>query len=119
MNQETLDKIILDDIHAAVDLVRRVGEREAIVWLTGNAYMPPLRDWGNAEVVWQSDDTGELWEEYTERWAAGVEAHNIYMGCPEWDNSLYAVDLTRWEHVDGSEDSETLSEEWTRRGVEA
>lgn len=119
MDQKTLDQIILDDIHAAVDLVRGAGKYDPIVWLTGNSYMPPLRGWGRAEEVWQADDSGELWEEYAERWEEGVENNNIYVGCPDWDNALYGVDLTYWEYVDGSEDAETLGEEWARRGVGA
>lgn len=117
MTEQELDAIILKDIHAAVDLVRGNQSDDPIVWLTGNNYMPPLRAWGSAETVWQSDDF-DAWEEYAERWERGLENHNIYVGCPEWDNALYAVDLSRWEYSD-NEEGEDLQSEWVRRSVDA
>ena len=36
------------------------------------------------------------------------------MECPEYDNALYVVDLTRWQHreEDEIEDTDSLNGEW-------
>lgn len=113
MDDATLDKIILDDVHAAVDMVR--GEIGPIVWLTGNAFMPPLRAWGRAEEVWKLDDDGDAFIYYAEEFERMLENHNIYVTCPEYDNALYAVDMARWAWA-GEDDAEELRDEWVRRG---
>lgn len=117
MTDQELDAIILADVHAAVDYVRDAGEHDPIVWLTGNSYMPSLRAWGNAETVWQLDDDGEAWIHYAETFEAMLENHNIYVDCPEWDNALYAVDLTRWEYRESEEEGLDLQDDWVRKVI--
>lgn len=73
-----------------------------VVWITGNAYVPPLRDITAAEYVWQADNNrdGELWAWFAEMVDDRLQAASVLMECPDYDNALYAVDLQRWEYRD-------------------
>jgi hypothetical protein len=116
---------VMSDLYAAVEqlaslLVRDViaiaarTSDEPIAWLTGNAYMPPLRDIGEAETVYQNDPDGTVWEAFMESLDRHLGEANVLMECPEYDNALYVVDLTRWQHreEDEIEDTESLNGEW-------
>jgi len=115
----------MNDLHAATEqlaslLVRDViaiiarTSDEPVAWLTGNHYMPPLRDIGEAETVYQSDMDGTVWEGFMEALDRKLSEANVLMECPEYDNALYVVDLTRWQHreEDEIEDTDSLNGEW-------
>lgn len=121
MTEDELNQIIAEDVASAIELVR--SEPGPIVWLTGNNFMPPLRAWGQAEKVWQADENDEMfggtfytdrwsiWEQYSDEFEQRLMSADIYLDQPDYDNALYAVDLTRWAYV-GDSDMETLEDEW-------
>lgn len=102
--------------HVADDIIAAARESaEPVVFVTGNAYMPPHRSFPEAEALWQSDDTGAAFELFIEALEARLELANVYLGCPDYDNALYAVDLARWQHIDDDPelaDAEDLNDEW-------
>lgn len=86
-----------------------------VVFVTGNSYMPPGRWFTEAEQVWNCrvNDDGEAYEALWEEIGRILTDAKVYLGCPEYDNSLYAVDMSRWEHnEDAADDSDTLDGEW-------
>lgn len=87
---------------------------DPIAWVTGNAYMPPLRSFAAAEEVWQAS-SGELmddpWDALTCELERLLDEANVSMNCPEYDNALYVVDLARFEYAE-SDGSETLQDDW-------
>lgn len=115
MNSTEVIALAEADAANAIEIAR--SSTEPVEFITGNSHMPPLRAFGNAERVWASDsnDGGDLFTLYDEVFEKALEAANVYLGCPDYDNSLYVVDMNRWEHADNADDSETLSGEWTPR----
>lgn len=93
-----------------------------VVWITGNAYMPPLRDLAQAEIVWQAENNrdGELWAWFVEMVEGTLRDNDVALECPDYDNALYAVDLQRWQYREDTEttDAEDLNDEWEPRTVE-
>lgn len=88
--------------------VARGSGEQAVVWLTGNSYMPPIRDLADAERLWSALDANtdhghELWEAFIERLDSRLSELNVLMEAPEYDNALYVVDLARFEHIDEDE----------------
>lgn len=90
-----------------------------IVWLTGNAMMPPLRELDACERVWHlPGEDGTFWEVLMDAIESKLAELNVAMEAPEYDNALYVVDLERWEYVpeeERDEDANTLNEEWRKR----
>jgi len=84
-----------------------------IAWVTGNAMMPPLRWFDAAERIWQlpAIRDGQPWESLVERVESQLADANVALECPDYDNALYAVDLSRFEYS-GSDDGETLQSDW-------
>jgi hypothetical protein len=87
---------------------------DPIVWLTGNAMMPPMRAYANSEDIWQLGDY-EVWDAYVGGIERGCDEQSIMLAVPEYDNSHYAVDLKRWEYVDDPDEAESLGDEWRLR----
>lgn len=100
-----------------VETVRSRSEQDGpIQWLTGNSFMPPLRSLPEAERVYQ-EGTDMAWDAFSETFFAALESANVLCEAPEYDNALYCVDLSVWEHIDDGtqeRDPETLEEEWRR-----
>jgi hypothetical protein len=93
----------------------RTSGDDAVVFVTSNSYLPPLRSFPEAEAVWQSphNDDGEVFAGLAEMVEARLTEANVLMECPEYDNALYVVDLNRFAYVeDAGEDAENLSDEW-------
>jgi hypothetical protein len=110
---EQLATLLVRDVIA---VIARTSD-EPVAWLTGNAYMPPLRDLGEAETVYQADMDGTVWEAFMEALDRKLSEANILMECPEYDNALYVVDLNRFEHVERDDSCESLNDEWQRIAV--
>jgi hypothetical protein len=91
----------------------RESGNESTVFITGNRYMPPLRAYGVSEDVWNLDEP-ECWEAYSEAIERRLEKMNVLMDAPEHDNSLYVVDLARFEYVDEEDQyvDGDLSDQW-------
>lgn len=88
----------------------------AITFITGNSYMPPLRSLEDAERVYQADTDGDIWHIFYEAVDQTLDNEQILMQCPEHDNALYVVDLTRWEYdEDAEEESEDENDLWVPR----
>lgn len=90
---------------------------EPVTFITGNSFMPPLRDFGDSEQVWHLDELdpdAEVWSAYVERLEGTLEQQDVLLSAPDYDNALYVVDLARFEYVDADTDAETLSDEWER-----
>lgn len=98
-----------------IEATRSRSEHEAIQWLTGNAYFPPLRSLPEAERIWETNDA-DAWEAFVETFERALDDASIYMACPEYDNAIYLVDMGVWEPVPEDErtDDDTLSGEWRR-----
>ena len=100
---------IADDI---IGQARESG-RDPIVWVTSNRFMPPLRYFTLAERIWQLPHNvqPDAWELLTELVDQHVADASVALECPDWDNALYAVDLTRWSYEE-SPDGERLQDDW-------
>lgn len=102
---------------AAVREASEADRRQPIVWITSNTYMPPLREIGSAE-DWYSGsfwNPSYGWIAYVEAFEESLEAANIYLGSPEYDNCLYCVDMRLWQFrddLDDLDDAESLDDEW-------
>ncbi len=109
--------IALAKADAALAIAVAHSSEGPVVFITGNSHMPPLRAFGNAETVWKdaANEDGDLFAFYDQTFEATLEAANVYLGCPPDDNSLYVVDMNRWETIDDPDESETLSGEWKPR----
>jgi hypothetical protein len=88
---------------------------DPVVFVTGNSYFPPLRWFEAAERVWQAeelqgDETGDAWAYLTELVESILTDSEVYLGCPDYDNALYVVDLRRFVYADNP-DAETLSDD--------
>lgn len=95
-----------------------------VVWITGNAYMPPMRAITLAERVYQADNNrdGELWADLVAMVEDRLSEADVLMECPDYDNALYAVDLRRWqfkdsdgEHHPDFYESWDINDEWEPR----
>jgi hypothetical protein len=95
---------------------------EPVTFVTGNSYMPALRSYRAAEEIWQaaypSGSYGYAervfyWEFLcgeVERLASEADVH---IGYPEDDNSIYVVDISRFEYdEEAAETSDTYSGDW-------
>ena len=100
------------EIAAEITTAARGSGSDPITWVTGNAYMPPLRSFPAAEAVYQDDEDGEDFAYLAELVEAKLAEADVALECPEWDNALYAVDLQRFEYVDDPGDHETLQQDW-------
>lgn len=103
------------DIATVITEDARGSGDDPIAWVTGNAYMPPLRSFSAAEAIWQDDETGEDFQYLAEQVEAKLADAEVALECPEYDNALYAVDLKRFEYVEDPGDHETLQEDWKPR----
>jgi hypothetical protein len=89
-----------------------------VCFVTGNSYVPSLRSYPQAETVWQAayddnDDTDpDLFGYLYELLEDILEEADVYLGQPEYDNSLYVVDLRRFQAIEDPENAETLNGEW-------
>jgi hypothetical protein len=91
----------------------RASGADPIAWVTGNAYMPPLRSFTLAERVYQDgmNHDGEAFAYLTELVEEYLSDAHVYLDCPEYDNALYAVDLARFEYTE-TPDGESLQDDW-------
>ena len=89
---------------------------DPVVFVTGNSMMPPLRSFDAAEDVWQhpANEDGEAFAYLAEEIERLLDEAGVALGCPEYDNALYAVDLLRFEFVEDP-DGETLQDDWRPR----
>lgn len=89
-----------------------------VIWITGNAYMPPMRAVADAERVWNADNNrdGELWAWFTEMVEAHLSEADVMMECPDYDNALYVVDLRRWQFKDDDgHETDDINDDWEPR----
>lgn len=90
---------------------------DAVVWLTGNRYVPAIRDLPDAERLWGLSNSvpgefaAETWELFIEGLESRLTELDVYLAQPEYDNALYVVDLARWEHVEDAE-GDDLADDW-------
>lgn len=86
----------------ARDVIAPVAQQsdEAVVALTGNSYMPPIRDIEDVEVIWSCDEVGDVFTTMIERLEEALDDLGIIMGSPDYDNMLYVVDSRRWKIKD-------------------
>jgi hypothetical protein len=89
--------------------------REAVTFVTGNSFMPPLRSYAAADLVWNADNgggaNGELWETLVEELERILNQAGVYLDRPEYDNALYVVDLARWQYREEAT-GDDLNDEW-------
>ena len=98
------------------ETVRQAGGLEPIVTLTGNSMAPAFRCFDQIEAIWQADEEGTYIMEMWERIENKVGDFDIYLDSPEDDNSLYGVDLRRWERSEAAEKDmpmDDMNEEWS------
>jgi hypothetical protein len=102
-----------EDAEDAIDAARF--SSEPITFITSNAYMPPLRDFGRAEEVWQTDDW-DAWEAYCWGFEDALDKAEVLLDSPEYDNALYVVDLRRWEWMEDPEGTD-LAADWVLKAI--
>ncbi len=110
MTDNEIIALATTDAAEAIEYARGSGP-EAVVFITGNSYMPTYRDFGSAETVWQLGDEGDGWELYAETFESLLHSANVMLTCPDYDNALYVVDLSRFAYRD-ADYAEYLSDEW-------
>lgn len=103
---------IADEMIAAA----RISGDDPIAWVTGNAFMPPLRSFSAAEAIWQAGFAGmvgtmDAWESLSDELERILGEEKVYLACPDYDNALYVVDMARFEYAE-SDDGENLQDEW-------
>lgn len=124
----TLTSLVVDalvsDIMAAVEQAAFLVARDVIapvardssmpvVALTGNSYMPPIRDLPDAEAIFQCfDPDGDLWDRFIEVLERKLGEEAVMMESPDYDNMLYVVDLSRWTLVKGYTDDDDDNHAW-------
>ena len=101
----------------ATDMIETArASTEPVVFVTGNAYMPPLRSYDAAETVWQNDADGIAWELLTDALETLLLDARVHLTSPDYDNALCVVDLARWQPREEVNDLDymptTLSDEW-------
>lgn len=97
-------------------LSARLSGDDPIVWVTGNAYYPAWRSFGELEELWNKGEgalAAEAFYYAIELIENKLNAADVYIGAPDWDNSLFAVDTARFEYVEDS-DGDDLQGEWRR-----
>lgn len=89
---------------------------EPIQWLTGNSYFPAWRSFDEIEMLWQVCEEPHYLQALIEKIERKCDEIGIFIGYPENDNSIYAVDTRIWEWC-GDEDgeAENLSDDWSRK----
>jgi hypothetical protein len=107
--EEQLQDIASDIASDMVTTARN--SADPVVFVTGNSYMPPLRSYPGAECVWQGDQDSDDWSYLTELVEDILQDSEVYLGCPDYDNALYVVDLRRFVYADNP-DADSLSDEW-------
>lgn len=127
LSYDQIQTAAMGDIHQYAALLVRdwimpavKASDEPVCWLTGNSYMPPIRAIDKMDDIWTATSThghilhdmaDDMWVALCEEIERELDKNNIYMTSPEWDNSLYAVDLDRWEHIEDA-DGDSLNDEW-------
>lgn len=109
---EWAESLAVQDSALAISIAR--DNPGPITWITDNSYMPPLRAFGHAENVWREDyEQGfeGAWEAYVDTFEGALDIARVYLGCPDYDNALYVVDLTRWQWAD-NDNADDLNDEW-------
>jgi hypothetical protein len=85
-----------------------------VTWVTGNQYVPALRSFPSAEAVYRLVDW-ELWDLFRETLEAELDSADVTMMSPDYDNSLFVVDLARWEFTETPNpafDPDDINSEW-------
>ena len=97
-----------------VPAAREAPEDEPVQFVTGNSFVPALRSFGVAEAVYTaSAQHWQMWEIFVEAVERKCDESHIMLAGPEWDNSLYVVDLDRFEYVgEDFEGGDSLQDEW-------
>ncbi|HEY1700763.1 MAG TPA: hypothetical protein VGG75_13705 [Trebonia sp.] len=93
-----------------------------VVHVTGNSYVPPLRSFAGAELVWSADNGAHsadefagpaLYEFLTCELKRLLDEANVYLDSPPDDNALYVVDLNRWRWAgDWDHDADNLNDDF-------
>jgi hypothetical protein len=103
----------------ARDVIAPIARESAdpVAFITGNSHMPPLRAFDQCEYIWIADhNVDDLWSIFVEALEGALAEESVYMASPEDDNSLYVVDLKRWQYVDDYErqgdPGESINDEW-------
>jgi hypothetical protein len=103
-----------------IAVARMAAEDCPVEFVTGNSYMPPLRAYNDADKIWNCDNGYAssdpdahvaVWEFFVEELEGLLSEANVYLGSPDYDNSLYVVDLARFEYVENTQ-AKTLNDEW-------
>ena len=95
-----------------------------VVWVTSNSFVPPLRAFIDADRVWQADNgvhsadeyaSAAIWQELVTELHERLSEANVFLGSPDYDNSLFVVDLNRWEYDEEAEETaEDINNTWKK-----
>lgn len=111
-NLEQLGSLIAKDVIAPTAR----DSATPVVFITGNSYMPPIRDLEDVEAIWQADTNGEYFAILVEAIESRLAMEMVYLAQPEYDNALYVVDLKRWQFKELSQDEcndiDDINDEW-------
>lgn len=115
LSHANAERMATEDAKWIIESARATHVHEPCVWLTGNAFVPAIRSFENAEKLWQQNEIAykgmTAFEVYCETIENLLDEADVYMTSPEWDNALYCVDLARFQSVeDPSGDS--INDEW-------
>jgi len=110
---------------AAIMLREARRSEEPVVWMTGNAMMPPLRNFPQAERVWQCDNGAHsadefagpaIWQVLVDELEHQLILADVFMSAPDYDNALYVVDTSRWFYREDPY-GEEISDDWHPAGA--
>lgn len=84
---------------------------EPVVFITGNRFMPPLRDFEEVDEIYHMSD--DVFSTFFEAFEDTLAREMIFFGTPEDDNCHYVVDHKRWTYVGDDENlGPSLNDEW-------
>src|SRR5712692_3682704 len=111
--------ILAAEVAASIIESARTSGDDPIAWVAGNQYYPSLRSFSAAEEVWQADfpdgDTmAGVWELFTEEVERLLDRADVCLESPDWDNSLFCVDLRRFTYADNRGDgiADDMCSDW-------
>lgn len=92
-------------------MARESGD-EAVVFITGNSFMPPIRSFDEVDELYQTECDVDPFVSFMEALENELVKLDVYMASPEYDNCLYVVDLRRFEYVGDDQGNDNINDDW-------
>lgn len=114
MRMATAETLAREDAETAVEIARTGAS--PVEWICSGFMGPTLREFEQAERVWQADYELEdpvLFEAYVEIFERELDRANVAISYDADAGGAYVTDLARWEFCDDPDGAETLEQMFT------